>query len=76
MSPTLDYLVIQQTLERTIKDNTGLADVKVSAFLDPYDYRWNMHVDALGTTWKFKIDQNLKDWQELEDLVVQLKLSA
>lgn len=75
MASTLDYRVIQESLERVIREHTGIGDVQVYAALDAQDFRWNIHVIVLGTIWKFRMDQQLQDWQELDDLLVQLKLS-
>lgn len=75
MASTLDYRVIQESLERVIREHTGIRDVQVYAVLDPQDLRWTIHAIVMGTWWKFRMDQQLHDWQELDDLLVQLKLS-
>jgi len=75
MASTLDYRVIQESLERVIREHTGIGDVQVYAVLDAQDLRWTIHAIVMGTIWKFRMDQQLHDWQELDDLLVQLQLS-
>lgn len=75
MASTLDYRVIQESLERVIREHTGIGDVRVHAALDVQDLRWTIHAIVMGTIWKFRMDLQLHDWQELDDLLVQLKLS-
>ena len=58
-----------------IREHTGIGDVRVHAALDVQDLRWTIHAIVMGTIWKFRMDLQLHDWQELDDLLVQLKLS-
>lgn len=69
------YNHIEQAVSKELLDQTGLKTDFVSAGLRMEDHNWQVVVLIQGQRYMFMVYDDLKDWHEFHDLVVELKLT-